>query len=130
MSEQIDIRFSDADRYLRAALSGLSARQRAIANNVANVDTPNFKASEVRFEDTLRDAMRGRAPGGNGSQEALDAAVSRPREIANTVVRSDGNNVDIDRDMVQLAETTVAYNTLTQAIAARIGIMRAVISGR
>ena len=49
-----NIQFTGNDGYLQAAMSGLAARQRAIANNVANVDTPNFKASEVRFEDALK----------------------------------------------------------------------------
>ena len=53
MADTSNVTFSGTDSYLRAAMSGLASRQRAIANNVANVDTPNFKASEVRFEDAL-----------------------------------------------------------------------------
>ena len=44
------------DRVIQAALQGLTARQRAIADNVANVDTPEFKASRVSFETTLKQA--------------------------------------------------------------------------
>ncbi len=130
MADQLSIRFSDADRYIRAALAGLSARQRAIANNVANVDTPNFKASEVGFEETLREALRGRGRRTSDNQAELIAASTRTRPVEGTLVRTDGNNVDIDREMVQLAETTLAYNALAQAMAARLAVMRNVISGR
>src|SRR6202035_2277633 len=58
MPASSNIQFTGNDGYLQAAMSGLAARQRAIANNVANIDTPNFKASEVRFEDALTSALR------------------------------------------------------------------------
>ncbi len=130
MADDLNVRFSGADRYIQAALSGLSARQRAIANNVANVDTPNFKATEVRFEDVLKNAVQGRDSRLRASNGQLKAAVTRPSMVEDTAVRSDGNNVDIDREMVQLAETSITYNTLTQAMASRLAVMRNVISGR
>jgi flagellar basal-body rod protein FlgB len=123
-----NIRYSDSDRLLRAALSGLAARQRVISNNVANADTPNFKASVVNFEDALRDAIAGRAGLRDESQAALNARVSQASEVTNTQVREDGNNVDIDREMVQLAETTLSFGALTQIMATRLAMMRSVIS--
>jgi flagellar basal-body rod protein FlgB len=123
-----NIQFSDSDRFLRAALSGLAARQRVISNNVANVDTPNFKASVVNFEDVLRDAVAGRAGPQGGSQAALNARVSQALVVDDTEGRADGNHVDIDREMVQLAETTLSFGALTQVMAARLAIMRSVIS--
>ncbi len=130
MADELNVRFSGADRYLQAALTGLSARQRAIANNVANVDTPNFKAGEVRFEDVLKNAVQGRDSRLSRSDEQLKAAVTRQSQVEGTTVRADGNNVDIDREMTQLAETTLTYNALTQAMATRLAIMRNVIAGR
>lgn len=127
MSEPTNaVQFSGADSYIRAALSGLSVRQRTIANNVANVDTPNFKASEVRFEDALRSAI-GRA-GAPPSQASLRTAVSRSTLI-NTTGRADGNNVDIDREMMMLGETNLTYSALAQALSSRLSILRNVISG-
>jgi flagellar basal-body rod protein FlgB len=124
------VNFSGGDRYIKAALSGLAARQRTIANNVANVDTPNFKASEVRFEDTLRTALsRGNskiAP----SDAALQAGVKRTTMMDGTSSRGDGNNVDIEREMEMLAEANLTYSALTQTMSSRIGIMRSVINGR
>jgi flagellar basal-body rod protein FlgB len=125
-----NVNFSGADSYLQAALSGLAARQRTIANNVANIDTPNFKASEVRFEDALKSALSRSRPGSTPNQAALNAAASRASIDTVTSTRSDGNNVDIDREMEMLGEANLTYSALTQVLATRIGIMRSVVSGR
>jgi len=125
-----NVNFSGADSYLQAALSGLAARQRTIANNVANIDTPNFKASEVRFEDALKSAISRTKPGSTPNQAALNAAASRTSIDTVTSTRSDGNNVDIDREMEMLGEANLTYSALTQVMATRIGIMRSVVGGR
>ena len=134
------ITLSGADDSLQLALDGLSTRQRAIANNVANVDTPNFKGSEVSFEDQLQ-----RAAGRRNDLEMslartdarhLDVGGSTSTELApeilpieNTTLRNDGNNVDIDREMVKLADTQIRYNAAIQMVSQRYGILRSIISG-
>ena len=130
MPNTSNVNFSGADSYLQAALSGLAARQRTIANNVANVDTPNFKASEVRFEDALKSAISRTKPGSTPTQSALNAAATRTSIDAATSTRSDGNNVDIDREMEMLGEANLTYSALTQVMATRIGILRSVVNGR
>src|ERR1700730_6125278 len=109
-----NVNFSGADSYLRAAMSGLAARQRAIANNVANVDTPNFKASEVRFEDALKSAIGSGRPGTPVDQSSLNAAAAHTSLVDATSMRADGNNVDIDREMAILGETNLTYSAITQ----------------
>src|SRR5258708_23187110 len=101
MPSSSNIQFTGNDSYLQAAMSGLAARQRAIANNVANVDTPNFKATEVRFEDALKSAISRNKPGAAINQSALNSAATRT-SIDATSTRADGNNVDIDREMEML----------------------------
>jgi flagellar basal-body rod protein FlgB len=123
-----NMRFSGADSYIRAALTGLSSRQRTIANNVANVDTPNFKASEVRFEDALRSAIT-RQQGAAPSQASLNDVASRTSSVDGTTTRADGNNVDVDREMELLGETQLTYSALTQVMSSRLGILRSVVSG-
>lgn len=125
-----NVHFSGTDTYLRAAMSGLAARQRAIANNVANVDTPNFKATEVRFEDALKSALSRNKPGATVNQTVLNAAASRTSVVNTTSTRSDGNNVDIDREMEMLGEANLNYSALTQVMSSRLGILRNVINGR
>lgn len=129
MTDASRMTFTGADSYLRAAMSGLAARQRAIANNVANVDTPGFKATEVRFEDTLKTAIS-RGAGATQSQSSLNAAASRSTLVDATTTRADGNNVDIDREMELLGEANLNYSAMTQVMSTRLGILRNVISGR
>jgi flagellar basal-body rod protein FlgB len=129
MPDSSNVHFSGTDSYLRAAMSGLTSRQRVIANNVANVDTPNFKSSEVRFEDTLKTALRRARPGRPVDESALDTAASKSTLTDATSTRSDGNNVDIEREMQMLSETNLTYSALTQVMSSRLGILRSVISG-
>lgn len=128
------------DKAIRVALTGLAARQRVISNNLANLDTPGFKASEVRFEDELQSAIareRGRSPftlvashpmhltTEQGSVEAVRPDVVR---LGDTTVRLDGNNVDIDREMVELAETSISYGALAQLISSRISLTKYIVN--
>src|SRR4051812_30223260 len=129
MPDSSNVHFSGADSYIRAAMSGLAARQRVIANNVANVDTPNFKASEVRFEDALKTALDRAKPNRPASQNALNVAASQASLTDATTTRGDGNNVDIDREMQMLGESNLTYSALTQVMSSRLGILRNVVSG-
>jgi flagellar basal-body rod protein FlgB len=130
MTSSSNVNFSGADSYLQAAMSGLAARQRTIANNIANADTPNFKASEVRFEDALKTAIsRGQASSAP-DQSSLNRSISRSSLLDATSTRADGNNVDIDREMELLGEANLNYSALTQVMTSRIGILRNVINGR
>ena len=130
MTNSSNINFSGTDTYLQAAMSGLAARQRTIADNVANVDTPGFKASEVRFEDMLSSAIKGYKPGTAVNQRALNTSVSRATQSDATSSRADGNNVDIDQQMEMLSEANLNYSALTQVMSTRLGILRNVINGR
>jgi flagellar basal-body rod protein FlgB len=130
MTSASNVNFSGADSYLQAAMSGLAARQRTIANNVANADTPNFKASEVRFEDALKSAIS-RGQGSSATdQSSLNRSISRSSLLDATSARADGNNVDIEREMELLGEANLNYSALTQVMSSRIGILRNVINGR
>jgi flagellar basal-body rod protein FlgB len=111
-------------------MSGLAARQRTIANNVANVDTPGFKASEVRFEDFLNKAVKNAKPGTSVNQMALDAQARATTLVDGTTTRADGNNVDIDQQMEMLSEANLNYSALTQVMSTRLGILRNVIKGQ
>ncbi len=121
------IRNDLAAQALKKALDGLSLRAQTIANNVANVDTPNFKSSEVTFEQDLQAALSRRPDGlplamtnarhlSDGSPVTLDAVQPRTVPLLSTSMRNDGNNVDIDREMAQLAETQISYQAATQLL--------------
>ncbi len=130
MSDLNSINFSGTDSYLQAAMSGLAARQKAIANNVANVDTPGFKAAQVNFEDVLNQMVKRARPDTSVNQSAMDAAMRMTTLDDATSSRADGNNVDIDQQMEMLSEANLNYSALTQVMSTRLGILRGVIKGQ
>ncbi|GAA4593754.1 flagellar basal-body rod protein FlgB [Actinoplanes octamycinicus] len=105
---------------LRVAVSGLSARQNAIANNIANVETPGFRARKVKFEEALQGAVaRGQSPLGiNPSvQESLEPT------------RLNGNNVNLDEETLSHIDTTMRYQLTLRAIDSKYGLLRDAIKG-
>ena len=127
------------DNLFRSALDGLSARQRVIADNIANVDTPDFKASKVTFEQSLKKAY-GQLKAGNPTMYKVQNGVAGPDRDAisvtpqtvtlqSTTRRNDGNNVDIDEEMLDLTNTNITYNALIQTTSARLSGLRNVING-
>jgi flagellar basal-body rod protein FlgB len=126
-----------AIRTLRYALDGLSLRQQAIGNNVANLSTPGYKASRVSFEQALQQQIgQGTAPAlvttnaghmGPSGQTGLQATVTQDPTRS---MRLDGNNVDIDWEMAKLAETVVNYNAVSELVSMKLAILKSVISGR
>ncbi len=90
---------------LNSALDGLALRQRAIADNVANIQTPGYQAKRVQFEDALSRAV---ADGGG----AASATVARSLEPT----RTDGNNVNLDSETLLNVDTNLRYQLATQAV--------------
>ena len=100
-------------------------RHKVIANNIANVDTPGFKASRVIFEEKLKRALK---------ESLLPSELQkiRPELVRDeeSSLREDLNNVDIEKEMVRLSENTLRYNIYAQLLTAKLGILRAAIQGR
>jgi flagellar basal-body rod protein FlgB len=119
-----------------SSLDALATRQRVTANNVANADTPNFKVSEVRFENVLQQAMgheSGRLLLARTSSDHLMAGGTsdlRPEvvQLSGTSLRNDGNNVDIEQQMATLAETQVRFNAVSEALARTFAMQRMIAS--
>lgn len=108
-------------RTLQAALGGLDARQRAIASNVANIETPNYRATRVNFEDSLRAALRS----GGDPQEA-NIGVER----SNAATRMNGNNVNMDIELVEQTETLLRTQLVVQALNHKYSMLRTAITGQ
>jgi len=119
---------------LQKGLEASSLRQQVLSNNIANIDTPNFKRSDVDFQTVL-----GAALGANGGTLAMK--LTAPQHIPgvadgsgtgivtdnSTSLRNDGNNVDVDKEMTNVAENGLYYNSLTQSISLQLGLLRMVI---
>lgn len=95
-------------------------RNEAISNNIANVDTPNYKRQDVAFESELKKAL------GYNRYQSMDSKVSnikssrlRPQvytDYSDFSYRLDGNNVDIENENVMLAENQLKYQGLLASI--------------
>ncbi len=124
-------------KILAYALDGLSTRQKAIANNVANVDTPGYKAERVQFEAQLAAAIRHSGDGGGlplkttNTRHLGHTAPFEPGGITitkqNNTMRNDGNSVDIDLEMTELAETTIRFQALSQLTGMKISLLKNII---
>lgn len=89
---------------LSSALDGLALRQKAIANNIANVNTPNYHAERVSFEDALASSVEA----GDGT-----AAATTQRSLEPT--RLNGNNVNLDTETLSNIDTVLRYKFAAQA---------------
>lgn len=90
---------------MRSALDALALRQRVIADNVANIQTPGFLAGRVEFESALARAVE------NGSGAAT-ATVNRSLEPT----RTNGNNVNLDTETLLNIDTNLRYQLATRAV--------------
>jgi len=119
---------------LQKGLDASTMRQRVIANNVANINTPGFKKSYVSFEDQLKMVMEGGGPlkGTHPLHIGTSNGGARPevKQVRDTTMRYDGNNVDIDEEMVNLAATTIQYDVIAQGLMDRFNVLGIVIGGR
>lgn len=104
-------------RTLQASLRGLDARRRAAEDNIANVETPGFRASTVSFEDSLRTAVE------RGRPTSTEVEV----ETSNAPTRLNGNNVNVGDEMVGLTETALRQQLLVQALNGRYANLRTAI---
>lgn len=95
-------------------------RENAIANNVANVDTPGYKRQDVAFQDILERELKStkydslQDAVNNVPLHRLESRVYTDHEAFS--YRLDGNNVDIDTENVELASEQLRYQTLTTAV--------------
>lgn len=101
---------------LESALTGLAARQRAIADNIANVSTPGFRAQRVAFEDALADSIR------EGSGR-VDPSMERSLEPT----RLDGNNVNLDTETISNVDTVLRFQFASRAMDGQFQSVRSVL---
>jgi flagellar basal-body rod protein FlgB len=106
--------------YLKVAISGLEAARRANVDNLANVETPGFRARRVDFESALR------AANGRGEWPTLQLNETR----SNAPTRANGNNVAVDDEMLVLSETALRHQLVVESLNARYRLLRTAISGQ
>jgi flagellar basal-body rod protein FlgB len=101
---------------LQRAIEGAAQRQTALASNLANANTPNFKPKDVDFHSALQAAFAG------GDRKAVQSAgfatTTQP-----DVMRQDGNGIDVDVESAKMAENGLEYQALVQVARGRIDII-------
>lgn len=115
--------FSDiASTVLSKTLDAQAARQKAIANNIANVETPGYKRQYVSFEEELRHVLERK--GGHDVREGLRGLAPRLLTDSVSPSRPDGNNVNIDAEIADLAKVSLKYKAAATLLEDKIAMLR------
>jgi flagellar basal-body rod protein FlgB len=102
------------------AMQGLWAQQQAVANNVANIDTPGYKAKDVNFESSLAQAV---AAGDPTQAQITTSDSTAPSDQV-------GNNVNLSSQMVQEEKAGLQFQTMVDAMNAKFQLLSTAISGQ
>ncbi|MGI9516981.1 MAG: flagellar basal body rod protein FlgB [Pirellulaceae bacterium] len=103
---------------LSAMLQQAEVRHRVVSQNIANVNTPGYRNLDVSFQESL-DKL--------ASDPALQAIVE---ETQGLVMREDGNNVDLDRELGKLTKNSLQFETYSHLLLAKFSLLRSAITGQ
>ena len=111
---------------LAKTLDATASRQKAIANNIANIETPGYKRVYVSFENELKSVME------QGTRHSVRQGLKELMPIQRTDLVSpdkpDGNNVNIDAEIADLAKNALKQKATAVLLEAKIAMLRAAIS--
>jgi flagellar basal-body rod protein FlgB len=133
-------KLDDAFRFQEAALNLRAWRQEVLASNIANADTPNYKARDIDFSAQLRAAVAGTREGEPAKLATTDsrhigAAPPGSTDPAGLKYRIpyqasvDGNTVEMDQERAQFADNAVRYETSLTVLGMRIKSLLSAIQG-
>lgn len=117
-----DTTLSAMDHYM----ARLAKRQTVLASNLANIDTPGYKAKDVSFHLTmdelisLNQAKQPIRPEQAGGQWSFMPIQHDVFEVPGLPARADGNNVDLDKELLKLGETSFGYSMMVQLLRAKL----------
>lgn len=132
---QMGIFNNKALRLLTGALDGLADRQSAISSNIANAETPGYQRRTSPFEEQLRSVagtgttkLAATKPGHIGRAAASRTSALGGAQTAQTLgARNDANTVNVEQEMTDLAETTIRYYAVADALKSKLGVLRGII---
>jgi len=116
----------------KLALDGLSLRQQVISRNIANVDTPGYRAQSVNFESAVQNALhRGTSLALRNTHDAHLAADSSSVGFTSAMrnggsVRADQNDVDIDVELTEMSETGIWYQAVSQSVSKKLALLKSI----
>lgn len=131
-------KLTDSMKFTAEALKLRARRQEVLTSNISNVDTPNYKAVDFKFEDALKAATGQMSSTHNNGAGALALThkghlAGRGNNLSTTELLQfrrgnnasiDGNSVDIERERAAFAENTVKYEAALRAINGRISTLK------
>lgn len=126
--------FGGTMQSLEKSLSYATAKNQAISNNIANVDTPHYSAKDVVFKDVLNNELTSSSAAKRTHPKHLpfnETANQSFQMIAetNTMYNHNGNNVDVDKEMAELAKNQIYYRGLVDRLNGKFGNLQTVIRG-
>jgi flagellar basal-body rod protein FlgB len=111
---------------LDVAIRGTEQRQTVLSNNLANVNTPGFKRSDVSFQGALASALSS----SNGDDTAsIEETPFTTSTDSSTSMRADGNNVDVDQESANLSENQLLFDSVMAIQTKRLHTMDSAITG-
>lgn len=122
-------------------LNAYSTRAEALANNIANVNTPNYKRQDIQFENIMQEALAenthqlpGRVTNSKHftiqEKSSLNSVRERVVTEESTNMRNDKNNVDIEKEQAEFAKNNIRYQFATDNISTRFNLLKSVIKGK
>ncbi len=121
---------------LEQALNKATLQQRTLTSNIANVDTPNYKRQSVSFQDNLQEAVNNRNLNSfktNPNHFSFSTEQNQNKPIvkidSTSLSKSNGNNVDMDLEMAELAKNQLLYNSVIEKTNNQIRDLRTAIRG-
>ncbi len=98
-------------------LTAIEQNHELISQNIANVNTPNYKSRELAFEDFMKQIRNGAAD--EGMLESIPVEMTRGLQV-----RKDGNNVDLDSQVGAMKKNALLFQTYSQLLASKMAIAR------
>lgn len=126
--------FSNTITSLGQALNYSSLKQKVISQNIANVDTPNYKAQDVSFKTILQNELGQDISTYKTDQRHLDFTASPNAQSGivtkqNVQYNNNGNSVDVDQEMSDLATNQIYYDALVEQMNGKFSTLQNVIRG-
>ncbi|MBM7692271.1 flagellar basal-body rod protein FlgB [Peribacillus deserti] len=125
--------FSNSFTNLERALDYSSLKQKVISQNISNVDTPNYKSKDVSFKEMLAHESGTGLKAYRTNQRHFDFNGSPSANGVytrnNMQYNHNGNSVDMDKEMSDLATNQIYYNALTERISGKFQTLQSVIKG-
>jgi len=129
---ELDI-FGGTISNLERGLNFSATKQKAIAQNIANIDTPNYKSKTVSFDTYLSDAKKSSISSYRTTEKHINFEMKNGNvgisSRNNLSYRNNGNGVDMDKEQADLATNQIYYNALVDRVSGKLNTLQTVIRG-